>query len=322
MPAGGAELFHLDGSWVWDLWFADDGKRFHMFFLHAPSDLATPDERHFRARIGHATSADLRDWERGPDALGPSATPAFDDLATWTGSVVKGDDNLWYLFYTGASKAESGLVQRIGLATSEDLFAWERAGEVLVADPRWYETLDPAVWPDQACRDPWVFHQESCWHMLFTARANHGPPDDRGVVGHATSDDLRHWVVRAPLSLPGQGFGQLEVPQVETIEGHSMLFFSCLGKELAASREGSPGGVWAATGRSPLGDWDIGQAQQLTDESLYAGRAIKDRSGAWFMLAFRNAGADGGFVGEISDPLPLSVGADGRLHLTTAAPAP
>ena len=61
MPAGGAELFHLDGSWVWDLWFADDGERYHMFFLHAPSDLASPDERHFRARIGHATSTDLRD---------------------------------------------------------------------------------------------------------------------------------------------------------------------------------------------------------------------------------------------------------------------
>jgi hypothetical protein len=50
----------------------------------------------------------------------------------------------WYLFYTGASKAEHGLVQRIGLATSPDLFAWQHAGEVLVADPRWYETLDPA----------------------------------------------------------------------------------------------------------------------------------------------------------------------------------
>jgi hypothetical protein len=46
--------------------------------------------------------------------------------------------------YTGVSKAEHGLVQRIGPATSLDLFAWERASEVLGAGPRWYETLDPA----------------------------------------------------------------------------------------------------------------------------------------------------------------------------------
>ena len=31
------------------------------------------------------------------------------------------------------------------------------------------------------------------WHMLITARAAHGPVDDRGVVGHAWSADLRTW---------------------------------------------------------------------------------------------------------------------------------
>ena len=30
----------------------------------------------------------------------------------------------------------------------------------------------------------------------------------------------------------------------------------------------------------------------------------------------------GGFIGEISDPLALSIGADGRLRMATAAPAP
>lgn len=307
-------MFCLDGSWVWDLWFADDGKDYHMFFLHAPSDLPNPEDRHFRARIGHATSADLRTWEPGPDALRPSATPAFDDLATWTGSVVRGDDELWYLFYTGASKAENGLVQRIGLAVSSDLFAWERVGQVLGADSRWYETLDPSVWPDQAWRDPWVFRQPSGWQMLFTARANHGPPDDRGVLGHATSADLRHWEVTPPLSAPGEGFGQLEVPQVVTIDGTSVLIFSCLGKELAASKGGAAGGIWAATGASLAGPWDIGKAQRLTNESLYAGRAIQERSGAWVILAFCNRGPAGDFVGQISDPIPLFLRPNGKVE--------
>ena len=168
-------MLHLADSWVWDFWLADDGERYHMFFLHAPRSLPSPNDRHFSARVGHAVSSDLKAWERVADALGPDDPPAFDDMATWTGSVVRGDDDKWYLFYTGASRAEHGLVQRIGLATSADLFCWERAGPVLVADERWYETLDQAVWPDQAWRDPWVVRDPAggSWHMLFTARSKH-----------------------------------------------------------------------------------------------------------------------------------------------------
>ena len=63
---------------------------------------------------------------------------------------------------------------------------------MLEPDPRWYETAETRQWPDQAWRDPWVFRDDELWHMLITARANHGDPDDRGVVGHATSPDLTH----------------------------------------------------------------------------------------------------------------------------------
>jgi len=67
--------------------------------------------------------------------------------------------------------------------------------------------------------------------MLLTARANYGSPDDRGVIGHGTSRDLLEWEVQPPLSQPGQGFGQLEVPQFEVIDSRPVLFFSCLGTE-------------------------------------------------------------------------------------------
>lgn len=312
-------MLHLSDSWVWDLWLADDGERYHMFFLNAPRSLPSPDDRHFSARIGHAVSSDLRTWERVADALRPDDPPAFDDLATWTGSVVRGDDESWYLFYTGASRAEGGLVQRIGLATSADLLSWERAGPVLVTDGRWYETLDQSVWPDQAWRDPWVFRGPVGWHMLFTARANRGSPDNRGVIGHATSVDLHEWEAQPPLSASGQGFGQLEVPQVEIIEGRPMLFFSCLAPELATGKRPSSGGIWAASGDSLLGGWDIERAQRVTDESLYAGRVIRDRSGQWMMMAFHNVGPNCQFVGDISDPMPLSIGGDGRVQVCIEA---
>jgi len=82
-------VLHLVDSWVWDFWLADDGETYHVFFLYAPRTLPSPDQRHFHTRVGHAVSSDLWAWERVPDALWPSHLPAFDDLATWTGSVVR-----------------------------------------------------------------------------------------------------------------------------------------------------------------------------------------------------------------------------------------
>jgi TrwC relaxase/Glycosyl hydrolases family 32 N-terminal domain len=116
-----------------------------------------PDLRHWNTSVGHAISTDLVQWQVVADALTPSTEPAFDDLATWTGSVVRGDDDTWYLFYTGLSKADDGLVQRVGLATSEDLTTWRKHGSDLLvtADSRWYATLDGSG-ASEAWRDPWI----------------------------------------------------------------------------------------------------------------------------------------------------------------------
>jgi beta-fructofuranosidase len=132
----------LDDHWVWDFWFAQDGPDVHVFFLQAPRSLGDPELRHRNARIGHAVSRDLRHWRVLPAPL-PEARPgAFDDMATWTGSVYRAD-GAWHMFYTGISTAQDGAVQRVGLATSGDLMRWERQDLVLEADPRWYRTSGP-----------------------------------------------------------------------------------------------------------------------------------------------------------------------------------
>ncbi len=94
-------MFRLPDAWVWDFWLADDGERYHLFFLYASRALPHPDDRHYRASIGHAVSTDLSNWRRVADALVRSDGPAFDDLATWTGSVIQHPDGTWFLFYTG-----------------------------------------------------------------------------------------------------------------------------------------------------------------------------------------------------------------------------
>lgn len=300
---------------MWDSWLVDDGETYHLFFLHAPRALRDPDARHWRASVGHAVSRDLVNWDRVVDALVRSDAPAFDDLATWTGSVVRHPDGRWFMFYTGASLDPSGVnIQSIGYATSTDLMTWDKApGPILEADPRWYEKYSDGHWHDEAFRDPWVFEDPdgNGWHMLITARANHGPaldPSDsvdRGVVGHAWSPDLEHWELREPLSAPGTGFGQLEVFQLLEIDGRRRLLFNCLAGDTSASRKatGTTGGVWLATADTALGPFGIADAQQLTDDRLYVGKLITDRdTGETKFLAFVNT-VDGEFVGELSDPM-------------------
>ena len=304
-------MLTLPDAWVWDFWFADDGHRHHVFFLYASRALHDPDARHYRASIGHAVSDDLVTWTRVTDALVRGDDGAWDDLATWTGSVVRHPDGTWFLFYTGATRASGSNVQRIGYATSDDLMTWHKAdaNPVLATDPRWYEQLDSGAWHDEAFRDPWVLADPSGdgWHMLLTARAPSGPADDRGVVGHAWSPDLRRWELRPPLSEPGAGFGHLEVTQVEVVDGRSVLLFSCLASTASAERRatGTTGGVWAATARGLLGPYDLADAHQLTDVGLYSGRLVRRRDGDWVFLAFHHDGPDGEFVGAISDPVPV-----------------
>ncbi len=302
-------MLRLPDHWVWDSWYAEDDEgRHHAFFLRASRALLDPDRRHKRASIGHAVSADLRDWRLVADALVPADEPAWDDLATWTGSVVRGHDGQWYMFYTGVSRADSGLVQRIGLATSSDLHTWHRYGgkPLLEADPAWYERLNNQDWYEEAWRDPWVFPDPGGdgWHMLITARARHGAPEGRGVIGHAQSDDLVQWEVRPPLSAPA-GFGHLEVPQVAVIDGRSLLMFCT---------DHPQGRIWTVPGSSVTGPWDASRSRPVDCRHLYAPRLVRDSAGAWQLIGFVSGPRDG-FVGELSDPLPVRYTSDGILEV-------
>lgn len=314
--------FFLDAHWVWDFWLADDGEQYHLYYLHAPTSLGDQHLRHRNARVGHAVSTDLREWSDLGPVLGPGEPGDLDETATWTGCVVRDPDGFWRMFYTGSrflSADSTANVETVGMAVSGDLHEWTKRRDVVVAaDPRWYETLGSSAWPEEAWRDPWVFADPSGdgWHMLVTARARSGDELDRGVIGHATSSDLDSWVVQPPLSATGAGFRHLEVPQVVTIDGRSLLLFSCDTPALAGGR--SRGGVWAVELDEITGPYPTDRATLLVDERLYSGRAIQDRAGAWVLLAFANRTDDGGFTGSLSDPIPLGWDA-GELSLEESA---
>jgi beta-fructofuranosidase len=275
----------LPDHWLWDFWFAVDGDDVHVFYLQAPRSLGDPELRHHNATIGHAVSRDLRRWDVLPDALGSGPPGAFDDLATWTGSVVRHDGG-WHLFYSGIARAEAGRVQRIGLATSDDLIAWERRGLVLEADTRWYDR--------QHWRDPWVEwdRERERWDMFICATQ-----DGRGIVAHAHSPDLRMWETGPPLSAP-TAHVQLEVPQLVRAGGSWRLLFSDVHAGSGIHYLSAP----ARLGPYPAESHDLFPGARPRER--YAGRVL-ERGGERLLFAWLMDDDDGAFVGELADPLPL-----------------
>ncbi|HEV7624320.1 MAG TPA: glycosyl hydrolase [Amnibacterium sp.] len=304
-------MLRLEDAWVWDSWIADDGERYHLFFLKAPSALGDPSLRHAQAVIGHATSVDLVDWRIEPDALGPQPG-AWDDLALWTGSTVRGDDGVWHLFYTAISTRGHGLRdQRIGVAESADLVTFRRIGDapIVVADPGRYRTLDEDESASETWRDPFVFRVpgDDMWHMLITARAKGGTRNADGVLAHATSSDLRSWTVGPALGRAA-GFGQIEVPQVRRLDGTWVLVFTCHPQEQTEEHVAEFGRycTWSVTAESPLGPWELERALPFEAEpALFAAPLVQRRDGGWALLGFRNTEPEGVFAFEIVDPIPV-----------------
>ena len=228
------------------------------------------------------------------------------------------------MLYTGVNRSEHGLIQRIGLAVSDDLFHWDKhpSNPVLEVDPRWYELLDRMRWRDQSWRDPWLFRhaEDGSLHALITARSRHGEPDAAGVVGHARSLDLLDWEVLPPLTSGGD-FAQVEAPQLVRLNGCYQILVSCLAEDHShrrIERLGRAGltGTFAFSAEALLGPYSAADAPLVPPDGplgpLYAGKLVESHTGRWHFMAFRGDG-DRDFIGELTDPLPISEGSDGRI---------
>lgn len=317
---------HLSDKWIWDPWLTHVNGDWHLFFLQAPKSIGAADERHWHVSIGHAVSDNLDRWQLLPDALQPSAgdPELWDSYTTWTGSVLQ-HEGLWYLFYTGGSRAEEGRVQRIGFATSQDLIHWQKYGgnPVLVGESPHYEGLDLELWHEQAWRDPWLFRHpvDGEFHALITARVDEGPADGRGVIGHAKSPNLVDWEVLPPLTEPGD-CGHMEVPQLAAIDGKHYLLFGIVREifsRAAQARATAPlrTGIYYLLADDPLGPYPTPHHLLLGDEreTFYAGKLLERSEGKLAYLPALYKDAAGQFVGALAEPLATVVKPSGRLHV-------
>ena len=163
-------LYAPPAMYAWDFWLLEHGEQWHLFHLQAPRD-EHPESRHQLASVGHAVSSDLENWEPRPTAFEAGPEGAWDDQCIWTGSMFEWQGRFW-LLYT-ARKRGDFLLQKIGLAVSDDLEHWERHRDnpVMTADPRWYQTRpDAGPLKIEDWRDPYLCLVDGRPTALITAR--------------------------------------------------------------------------------------------------------------------------------------------------------
>lgn len=225
-PASGLVHFDFEQKYfvhphrqVWDFSIVRPDSVYHIFYhtIHEETPNAARADT-----IWHATSQNLKHWNiEGPVLTVGQGT--WDAGALWAPDVFYDHrSDRWAMAYTAC---DAQLNQRIGLASSDDLYAWTKsaANPALEPDPAVYQ-WDPDAWWSNF-RDPFVFVQDGVFQILVTAKQYLG--QSTGVLYHAISLDLENWIDIGPI-FANDGIDPwrvLESPQYRLMDGKYYLLF-------------------------------------------------------------------------------------------------
>lgn len=230
--------FEPPGKYAWDLWFAHDGAKQHVYYLQASKEDCDhdPENRHDLSTVGHAILENGKFTEVSNQPVFEASTTidTWDNLSIWTGSIIKDPESNHYLFfYTSRCREDvpqaipNEVVRRqnIGLAWSTDLLNWSRHPSSItnplipnpvIPNPGETEFLDGVTW-----RDPYVFKLGNMYHCLLTARlfpnTQYGIDsiDQGGCILAYSSNNLYDWSSSEPqIIVASKHFTQMEVPQL------------------------------------------------------------------------------------------------------------
>lgn len=139
------------------------------------------------------------------------------DPALGTGSVMRDNDGVYHLFYTGHNDTGNGGKGKecVMQATSTDRENWVKQGEALFFAPDGYNKDD--------FRDPEVFwvEEEQCYWLLIAANNE----ELNGVVLKYTSTDLNNWELAGPIFAPQNEY-MCECPVIFQIGDYWYLTYS------------------------------------------------------------------------------------------------
>ena len=255
---------------------------YHLFYIRRNTNLSAAQTE---IDFGHAISPDLYNWTQQPPVL-PVRPGSWDNAHVWSPSIVL-QNGVYTMFYCGVANTPGVFnnFQRIGLATSTDLYNWTRFDQpVFSCDQVPWAFCDPLNADLTGFRDAFVMPdpaQPGGWLMAYTA----DPASDSTVmvVGLASSSgDLSAWSDVKPLwisSQPTTGSGFAESPHLFQHDGLWFLFFTVNGTQPIAF-------ATSADPRADLADWtwrgSLDAMLGIGTNNWYASEYLRDGTVEYF----------------------------------------
>lgn len=203
---------------IGDIDIIKHGDTYHLFHLVLPN----------HDYIAHAVSKDCINWTRVKNALFVGDPGEWDDDMLWTMNVCDAEGGGFEMFYTGLSQEENGYFQRIGHATSHDLFKWKKDESapypIESAGPH-YESSEENGRQWVSFRDPFHYRKDNDRrYLLLCARTTSGPISRRGCVGIIRLEgETSH--LEEPLFIP-RVYDDVECPAILPMSGRFYLIGS------------------------------------------------------------------------------------------------
>ena len=222
--------------------------------------ITRPEPRGAEDMFGHATAPSLYGpWTKQNPVL--YTKPSFGETHLWAPHIIE-HNGLYYMFYSGGGGAVNS---QINLATSKDLFNWERNDD------------NPLFTDGWSARDPNVRRIGNQWVMYYTATEDPTEPGDH-IVAYRTSKDLLNWGTREIAfdnPLPG---GLTESPFVVERPGDHYYLFT--GPRRADA------GTDVFKSRDPF-DFEarnlVAHIQAHAPEIIHAGSGPRQQNKNWFI---------------------------------------